>query len=145
MTCSTDAFAAEEQVSSSRKESLRKFSEIHIGEDCKEISGHKQNALFHECEFEKVNGLVLEQCVLARSSFDPKAISDMLDLTVTLNCFTFKDLKLNELAFDTMLLLLTFTSGNDEKRNKLVEVIGKRRYIELLRMAARLEKTPQNV
>ncbi len=120
-------------------DALRQYSEIHIGEDCKDISGRFENALFFECQFPKLRGLTLERCVLTRSSFKPETLRDALGFTATFDCHSFKDVELNELAFDALLVLLTLTKGNTEKRNKLVEVIGKDRYLQLIRKTSKLE------
>lgn len=118
---------------------LRHFNEEHIGENCKDLSGKHSNALFFECEFGKLNGLTLEQCDLNRSKFSPETLQDALNFTVTLNCFSFKNVELNDLAFDAILMLLTMTKGNDAKRRKLVAAIGEEQYVKYLRQAKHLE------
>jgi hypothetical protein len=121
------------------KSTLRNFTEEHIGEDCSSVTGRHTNALYFECEFKKLNGLTLEQCDLNRSKFTPATLRDALNFTVTLNCFSFKNVELNDIAFDSILMLLTLTKGNDDKRRTLAEVIGLERYTQLLRIAKVLE------
>jgi hypothetical protein len=61
-------------------------------------------------------------------------VKDALGLTLTLNCNSFKGVRLSELTMDLLLALLTMTVGNDQKRKQIVEVIGAARYAALLRV-----------
>lgn len=107
---------------------MRTFSAVKIGEDCKTLTGHHENELLFECEFEKLTGLTLRNCDLNRSRFTTKYIRDALGLTVTLDCHSFQNVELSPLLFDLMLALLTKTTGNDHKREQLIGVIGEQRY-----------------
>lgn len=118
---------------------LRQFDDIQIGKDCTELTGDHQNKLFFECEFSKLNGLTLKNCVLDRSKFTTQSVKDALGLTVTLDCFSFKDVEMSPLLFDLFLSLLTMTKGNDEKRAALIDVIGKSRAESLNRLLRCIE------
>lgn len=118
---------------------LRKFSEIHIDEDCSQLGGEHNNALFHNCKFHKLNGLSLVDCDLYKSEFTTESIRDALRFAVTLNCHSFRGVKLSPLIFDLILMLLTMSEGNDEKRRQLIEVIGQSRYDALNRVLERVE------
>ena len=88
--------------------------------------------LFHACRFEKLAGVVFERCCLMGSSWKPRRAEDMLGVTVTMDCFTFEGLEMNELAFDAFLYMLVMTRGNDAKRDMVRRLIDPRhlRYFE---------------
>jgi hypothetical protein len=113
---------------------LRNFSEEHIREDCRDITGIHSNALFYGCEFEKLNKLTLAGCDLNRSKFTTDHIRDALGFTMTLSCLSFNNVEYSELLFDMFLTLATLTSGNDEKREQLKDVVGRERYEALVRV-----------
>jgi hypothetical protein len=109
-------------------ETLKKWSEIHIDEDCRNMTGSRKDGLFFKCVFNKLNGLTLKNCDLNGSKFVTSSIRDALGFTVTLNCLSFRGVTLSELVFDLILSLLCMTTGNDDKRSKLIAVIGQTRY-----------------
>jgi hypothetical protein len=113
-------------------ESLRKWNAVYYQKTFDSLSGEHSNELFSECVFDQVNNLTLKNCVLAGSEVVTDRIEDALGLTVTLDCNTFNKVKLSELMFDMMLILLFKTSGNTEKRLKLLDVVGKDRAKQLL-------------
>lgn len=115
-------------------EPLRKFNNISIGKDCTQLTGTHENELFFECMFNKLTDLTLKNCVLDRSQFATASVRDALGLTVTLDCHSFSGVELSPLVFDLILSLLLMTKGNDEKRIKLEEVIGKERVAVLRRL-----------
>lgn len=118
---------------------LRQFSELHIDEDCRDLTGQHENGLFFNCKFEKLNGLTLKDCDLNRSQFVTETLRDALGLTLTLDCFSFKGVELSPLLFDLLLLMLHISAGNDEKRERLLDVIGQHRAAQLLRIIEGLE------
>lgn len=120
-------------------EKLREFSETRIGEDCKTLSGHHENGLFFECEFKKLAGLTLKDCDLNRSKFTTDSIRDALGFTMTLGCHSFDKVEYSPLLFDLFLTLATMTKGNDEKRQKLIDVIGRSRYEAIKRTLSAIE------
>lgn len=119
--------------------SLCNFNASHIDEDCQSISGDHENELFFNCKFKDVKNLTLKHCDLNRSQFLTDDIRDALGFTVTLDCLSFKDVELSPLMFDLLLCLLIKTKGNNEKRKKLVDAIGKQRFFQLLREMSTLE------
>jgi hypothetical protein len=118
---------------------MRDFNATHIDANCEDVSGFHENELFFNCMFKKLNGLTLKNCDLNRSQFNPEEVRDALGFTVTLDCHSFADVKLNPLAFDLILCLLIKSAGNDTKRRKLVDVIGKDRLLALLKEMSTLE------
>lgn len=118
---------------------LREFNAVHIEEDCKDLTGVHDNELFFGCEFKKLNGLTLRNCVLDRSVFLTSDIRDSLGLTLTLDCHSFSDVEYSPLLFDLLLVLMSMTKGNDSKRAKLIEVIGQERYEKYTRVLKALE------
>jgi hypothetical protein len=120
-------------------DSLRKFKDVKIGEDCSNLSGHHENELLHGCQFRKLNGLTLKDCVLDRSRFNTESVADALGFTLTLDCHSFRDVEYSPLLFDLLLVMMITTKGNEEKRIKLIEVVGKKRYEALLRVLQRTE------
>lgn len=120
-------------------QALRQFSETHIEEDCRHLSGVHDNGLFFGCSFDKLNNLVLKNCDLNRSRFETSHIIDTLGFTMTLGCHSFKNVEFSELLFDLFLLLVSMTKGNDEKRAKLLDVVGRERAEALLRVLHRVE------
>lgn len=113
---------------------LRNFSEMHIKEDCRQLTGKHSNGLFYGCEFEHLNGLTLEDCDLNASTFSTEKIKDALGFTLSLQCLSFRGVEFSPLLFDLFLTLATLSVGNDEKREKLKEVIGRERYEALYRI-----------
>jgi hypothetical protein len=111
----------------------------HIEQDCRELTGHHKDALFFGCEFDKVAGLVLENCDLNKSRFLTTEIKDALKFTLTLNCHSFKGVEYSPLLFDLLVVLMLMSRGNDEKRQRLVQVIGRERIVEILRQIKYLE------
>lgn len=118
---------------------LRHFNQTHIDEDCRDITGSHYNELFFNCAFDKLNGLVLQDCDLNQSQFLTSKVEDALGFTLTLNCHSFKDVTLSPLLFDLMLILLVMSKSNDAKREALLDVIGRRRAEALLRLLERVE------
>jgi hypothetical protein len=118
---------------------MRKFNAQHIDQNCEDVSGFHDNELFFNCKFKKLNGLTLKNCDLNMSQFAPEKVRDALGFTVTLDCHSFADVELNPLAFDLILCLLLKSKGNNEKRRKLIEVIGKDRLMALLGEMSTLE------
>jgi len=118
---------------------LHDFRQTFIDKDLTSLSKFYYNCLFFNCHFKDLSGVTLKGCELNCSRIDPDKVSDLLDFTVTLSCKSFNNVLLNELAFDTFLLLLCKTAGNAEKRRKLLEIVGKDRAREILKELETLE------
>jgi hypothetical protein len=112
---------------------LRQFDQTHIGEDCTNLTGMHENGLFYECTFCTLNGLTLKDCDLNQSTFLTDRISDALGFTLTLGCHSFSGVEYSPLLFDLLLTLMTMSKGNDDKREKLIEIVGRPRYEALMR------------
>lgn len=112
---------------------------VHIDEDCTNLTGHHKGDVFFNCTFDKLNGLVLENCDLNHSTFRTSDIRDAMNFTLTLNCFSANNVEYSPLLFDLILCLLLKTEGNTEKRRKLIDVIGRDRVIEILTQLKTLE------
>ena len=95
--------------------------------------------LFYECTFKNLRGTVFEHCSLLESSFEPDRIEDLLGLTLTLDCFTFKDVRLNKLTFDALVYLLAQTKGNDQQREVLMRLLDAGRAEQFDKVFANLE------
>lgn len=118
----------------------RQFSETHISKDCRAFfNRYSDNQLFYDCDFANIAKATFKNCDLNKSRINPKSISDMLGVTMTLDCHTFKDVELNELALDCLLALLVKTKGNDLKRAKIIDIIGTRRYEAISKVIGDLE------
>lgn len=113
---------------------LRHFDEQHIREDCSEMKGAHENALFYGCKFDKLNGLTLKNCDLNKSHFTTESIRDALGFTMTLECMSFRNVEYSPLLFDLFLCLAAMSSGNDEKREKLKDIVGRQRFEALTRI-----------
>jgi hypothetical protein len=120
-------------------QSLRQWKEEHIEEDCSEMTGTHEDGLFFGCRFHKLNDLTLKDCDLNRSEFTTDDVRDALGFTLTLNCHSFSNVKYSPLLFDLLLMMMISTRGNDAKRLKLVEVIGKERFNQLSKILKVLE------
>jgi hypothetical protein len=121
------------------QQSKREYSETHIGEDCSQLRGRFFNALFYDCIFSRCDGLELSNCVLEHTKLTATEPEDILGVTLTLNCHTFKNLELSPDAFDLLLLLICKMKGNTEKRRAITDIVGRERTIELLRRMRTLE------
>ncbi len=120
-------------------DTLRQFSKIHIDEDCHTLTGRHSNELFFNCKFKDLRGLQLENCDLNRSTFETESIREALGFTLSLDCNSFRAVEYSPLLFDLMLCLLSMGNGNDEKREKLKEVVGEGRYEALMKVLSRVE------
>lgn len=118
---------------------LHQFSEEYIDKDLTTLREFYDNVLFFGCHFRKLSGVTMRDCELNRSKIEPDTIRDLQNFTVTLSCKSFNNVVLNELAFDTLLLLLSKTAGNAEKRKKLLEIVGKDRARQILKEMETLE------
>jgi hypothetical protein len=114
--------------------SLHRFDKTHIDEDCEQLAGRFKNELFFNCRFKKLNDLVLEDCELNQSEFNTDSVRDALGVTMTLSCKSFRGMTMSPLLFDLYLLLAYLTKGNDLKREKLLDVIGRPRALALLKL-----------
>jgi hypothetical protein len=119
---------------------LHDFSDTHIDKDCQSLTGLYDNELFFNCKFKDLQGLTLKDCDLNRSQFLTEDIREALGFTLTLACPSFKNVEYSPLLFDLFLTMAVISRGNDEKRQKLVDVIGKERLIEILRIINSLER-----
>lgn len=117
----------------------RQFSAVHIDEDCTALEGEHDNALFFNCKFKNLKGVTLRNCDLSTSQFVTDDVRDALNFTVTLNCHSFRDVELSETLFDLYLLMLCKSAGNDDKRDKLLDVIGRDRAERWLTLLKRIE------
>ena len=112
---------------------------VFIDENCGDKTGEFEGAVFHNCSFKHLNGLTLKKCDLSNSRFETDSIRDALDFTMTLNCLSFKGVEYSETLFDLLLCLMVQSKGNDEKRRKLVAVLGEAKLKSLLRTLHTLE------
>ena len=121
------------------RSTLRHFDEVHIDDDCTEFTGEHKNKLFYNCTFDNLNNLTLQNCDLNGSQFLTDDIRKALGFTVTMNCLSFSNVKLSPLLFDLLLLMLMKTTGNDDKREKLKDVVGRSKAEYLLSILKTLE------
>jgi hypothetical protein len=119
---------------------VHEFSSITIDSDCQGVSGLHDNELFFNCVFKKLNGLTLKNCDLNGSKFITDDLRDALGFTLTLDCHSFSNVEYSELLFDLFLLMAYKSKGNDVKREKLLDVVGKERAEKLLNILAWLER-----
>lgn len=119
---------------------LTEFSETHIDENCEDLAGTKDRALFFNCTFKRVRDLTLTHCDLNQSKFTTDRLDDMLGFTVTLDCNTFSNVELSPLMFDSLLALLIKSKGNTDKRRQLIDVIGRDRLRSILSDMSTLEQ-----
>jgi hypothetical protein len=121
-------------------ECLRDFNAIHIDKDYTEgLPGIHENELFFNCKFRNLKDLTLKNCDLNKSEFLTEDIREALGFTVTLDCFSFKDVKYSDLLFDLFLVLAIKSASDPAKRQKLVDLVGHKRVKEILLAIARLE------
>ncbi len=118
---------------------LRAFSSESIEKDCRELNGSFDNALFYGCRFEKLNNLTLKDCDLNASTFETSSVRDALGFTLSLSCLSFRGVEFSPLLFDMFLCLATMSKGNDIKREKLLDVVGRERAAVLLRVLKGVE------
>jgi hypothetical protein len=110
-----------------------------ISQDCSQLKGHFRDEVFFDCTFDNLNGLVLDHCDLNKSKFVTDNVRDALGLTLTLTCNSFSNVEYSPLLFDLFLVMALKSSGNTEKRRKLIDVIGRERVVELLTAIKDLE------
>jgi hypothetical protein len=106
-----------------------------------EVPPDAEGAIFYDCTFLKLNGGSLKNCVLHSSTFAMTKPEDIIGLTVTMDCNSFKELELSPEVFDLLLLLMCRTKGNNAKRMAIIEnVVGHDRAVKLLRNTEDLER-----
>lgn len=118
---------------------LTEFTASHIKEDCQDLSGQHEKALFFGCTFDKLKGLTLKDCDLSESKFVTSSIKDALGFTLTLDCKSFRRTRWSPLLFELLLCLMASTLGNDDKRDKVVEIIGQKRFEAFSRLLKNIE------
>ena len=99
------------------------FSEVHYRETVDLTGARLQNALFRNCVITGLRKALLLDCELPGCELRIDSPLDFLDATVTLNCWTFRDVRLSETAFDALIYLVSLGAGNDRKRAALRELI----------------------
>lgn len=120
---------------------LRNWNATHIEENCESLQGLHDNELFWNCTLNNLKGVTLKNCVLKGSQVTTKDLKDALGFTLTVgDCGSFRDVKYSEELFDLFLVLMITTSGNTEKRRKLLDVVGKPKVAEILHTLATLER-----
>lgn len=120
---------------------LHDYKASHIDEDFSNRRlGWHENELFYNCTFKDVRGAVLKDCNLRHSRFVTDKPEEAIGLTFTMECGTFEDVELSPTLFDMAILMLLKSKGNHEKRQKLLEVLGRDRVIELLRQLKQVER-----
>jgi hypothetical protein len=117
-----------------------KWNAEHFDEDCSDMNGLHHNELFYNCTFDNLNDLILSNCVLAGSKFTTDDIRDCLNFTLTLNCHSVRNVEYSELLFDMFLIMLDKTKGNDEKRKKILEIVGEEKADRIFKLISRLER-----
>jgi hypothetical protein len=128
-------------IASDRESAARVYSEKHYDEALPRLSGHHENGLFFNCQFDDIRGLTLKDCVLTRSEFVTDTVAKAIGFTMSVgDCNTFADVKYSELLFDLLLCQMIKTKGNTEKRRKLVELLGRDRVHQLLSELERLNR-----
>jgi len=120
-------------------EPLHKFDEVHVEENCENLSGFHENGLFFGCTFKDLRGLTLKDCDLNHAKFLTDDVREALGFTLTISCLSFNNAEYSPLLFDLLCLLMYKTKGNDEKREKLLDIVGRDRAEKLLHILKRLE------
>jgi len=106
-----------------------------------EVPPDADGAIFYDCTFHKLSGAMLKNCTLHSSTFAMTKPEDIIGLTVTMDCNSFKEVELSPEVFDLLLLLLCRSKGNNKKRMAIIEnVVGHDRAVQLLRDTERLER-----
>lgn len=118
---------------------LVNFKAVHIDEDCTQLKGEHQLELFHNCTFNNLNGLTLKDCTLTHSKVITNTVPDAMGLTITMDCRTFDNLELSPLMFDMFMVMLLKTKGNEEKRKRLIDILGRERLHQLLKEMKQLD------
>lgn len=102
---------------------MSEYSEVHWGETVDLTGQRLQDAQFHDCVITGLRNTWLVGCDMAGSKVDIRDPVGILDATLTVNCYTFKDVELSEMVFDSMIYLLSLGNGNDAKRRALREMV----------------------
>lgn len=103
-----------------------------LSHNCENLKGHFVGEIFYNCTFKNLTELTLDRCVLNKCRFLTDDIREARGFTLTLNCNSFRNVEFSPLLFDLYLCLLLKSTGNTEKRKKLIDVIGRERAIEIL-------------
>lgn len=104
------------------------------------MNGLHHKELFYNCIFDDLNDLVLSNCDLSNSKIITNDIRKCMNFTVTINCNSVRNVEVSELVFDLFLIMMSKTKGNDEKRQKLLDIVGKDKADKLLNIVSRLER-----
>lgn len=81
----------------------------------------------------------MSNCDLSESKFTTDDIRDMMNFTVTINCHSARNVEYSDLMFDMFLIMMAKTKGNDEKRDKLLDIVGREKAEKIFKLISRLE------
>lgn len=102
---------------------VRKYTDKHVNKTFPKLSGRYENVLFYNCKILGIDkSLELIDCVLDQTEFDIP-IEELVDFSVTLNCFSFKGVRYSERMIHGLLYLITLTEGNLLLKDKVQELI----------------------
>lgn len=116
---------------------LRHWNFTHIDEHIPHLTGYHENELFYNCTIDDMSGATLVNCCMTQSKLTADSLEQISNLAMTFDCHSFTDAELSPLAFDFLLALLIKSKGNDERRQQLVNILGRDRLVELLLKARR--------
>ena len=107
---------------------MKREREAHYNEEFGDVRGQVfNNQLLHRCHITGMSNATFKKCNLRNSHIDIKSLTDILGVTMTLDCFTFNELRLSPEVLDALIFLLTTTAENDEKRAALRSMIDPKR------------------
>lgn len=109
---------------------LRDFNKTYVDKQV-QLRGEIHNTLLHNCEIADLRGVTLLNCDLNQSKILIDDINKLQGFACTMDCGTFRNVTLSETVFDCLVMLLYSTKGNDNKRRKLIDVVGKDKMKEL--------------
>lgn len=136
MNCDTDGASAADSL-----DNRTTFNQVFENQTFESLSGTFIHCTFRNCTFKRVSGLSLIDCSLWGSRLISDKFEDFLGFSITMQCKSVDELELSETAFDSVLLLLLKTSGNTEKRRKILsEVLGKDKVRNYLKRFSTLER-----
>lgn len=113
---------------------MRDFNADYIDKDFTEFCPTiNENVLYYNCKFKDIHNVTFKDCVMTQSELVAENIREVLGVTITLDCNSFRNVKLPEFVLDLFLLLLTKTRGNSKKRKQILDIVGKEKAVELLK------------
>jgi hypothetical protein len=97
----------------------RRFSAVYENTDFPSLRGRGfVRALFSDCTFHDIRKVHFVNCTMENCRIETEDPRDLLEATITINCHTFRNLKLSPAAFDALLFVISMAAPDEDMRTR---------------------------